>query len=301
MCIRETLYREFENKPCESYGKGDCLECLGLHRFCGPRRFLLKQRQRLFEKVLPKIDAITVLSENSRQIMIKSGFDGDRIQVIPLAFDFSETEGVPYHLEEGLVLFVGWIQPRKGIHVVIDAFEKLSPKVKNARLVIFGGASDAAFERKMKEKVSESGLADRVNFMGRKPYEQVREMMQKANVLVIAEQWPNMSPLTLIEGMAYRRGIVAGAIGGIPGFIDDGHTGFLVDHDDPAEYSEAMEKLLTRQDLAREIGQAAAVSIREKVGAKISIGAYLKLYRQLVQKRKDTGNRPQSVQKEGNL
>ena len=279
ICMKETLFKDREGVQCETYGKEGCMECLGIS-MPALRTPLLKRRQELFKVAMGKIDRITCLSENSRQVMIKGGYNGEKIVVIRASIDISPT-GEEEKIEKGLVLFVGWIQVRKGIHIVTKAFEKVVKEIPEAKLVVFGEGEEA-YKKKIKDEVEKAGISGNVDFRGKRPHEEVKDYMKRANVVVIAEQWPNMSPITMVEALSGGKAVVAGKIGGIPEFIENGKTGFLVEYNNPDEYADKIIKLVNDPDLVKSIGKTASKSVvnifdREKIGKQ-----YVNLYEELI-------------------
>ena len=63
--------------------------------------------------------------------------------------------------------------------------------------------------------------------------------------------------------MATGRALVATRSGGIPDLIDDGETGILVPHSDPAALARALQRLLASPELCQRMGDAARHKLRE--------------------------------------
>lgn len=287
VCVRETLYDEHEGLICRDSKNKDCMECLGLKKFLRARKLLLEARKRSYAQLFSKINKIVVLSKNSMEMMKDAGFDEDKLEVINLSFDFSKIKVAEQAIEPGLLLFVGWLQPRKGIWQVLQALKLINKHITTTKLVVFGEADNPAYKAKIEEEIKNSKLESQVELKGRRPNEEVKEYMQKANVVVIAEQWPNMSPLTMVEAMAYKRPVVAGDVGGISEFIEDGKTGLLVKFDDHQDYAEKILTLIRDTQLARRIGESASQAIRLKCDAKLIGGRYQALYEKVLHKISD--------------
>ena len=62
---------------------------------------------------------------------------------------------------------------------------------------------------------------------------ELQQRVREASVVVIPEQWENMSPILLLECLLMGKPVVASRIGGIPEFIEDGQTGYLFDSRNP--------------------------------------------------------------------
>jgi glycosyltransferase involved in cell wall biosynthesis len=81
----------------------------------------------------------------------------------------------------------------------------------------------------------------------------VAEHLRQAEAIVIAEQWPNMAPVILVEAMFLRTLVIAGKIGGIPEYIEHKRTGLLARHDDPRSYAENILWALAHKEKARDM------------------------------------------------
>ncbi len=281
LCMNETLYKDREGIQCQDFGRTDCVKCLGLS-FPLLRYPLMNLRKRMFRQALKKFDRIICLSYNSKELMVKAGYPGEKISVIRASVDISGVKCENTPMEKGLVLLVGWVQPRKGIHIVTKAFEKVVSEIPEARLVIFGDG-DEGYREMIEREMKSAGIAGKVDFRGKRPHKEVKEYMKRANVIVIAEQWPNMSPITMVEALAGGKAVVAGKIGGIPEFIEDGKTGFLVEYNNPDAYSGKIIRLIKDLDLAECLGTAASQSVNNYFGRDQSGEEYIKLYRSMLQ------------------
>ena len=280
ICMKETLFKDREGIQCENYNGDDCVKCLGIP--LAPLRYpMMNRRKTLFRKALEKIDRIVCLSQNSKEVMMKAGYSGEKIEVIRASIDISGIKNDNTPVEKGLVLFVGWVQPRKGINIITKAFEKVAAEIPDAKLVVFGDG-EQAYREKIEKEVESAGIADRVDFRGKRPHEEVKDYMKRANVIVIAEQWPNMSPITMVEALAGGKAVVAGKIGGIPEFIEDGKTGFLVEYNNPDAYAEKIIRLIKDPGLTESLGKAGSKSVGAFFDRDQIREEYLKLYRSLL-------------------
>jgi glycosyltransferase involved in cell wall biosynthesis len=150
-------------------------------------------------------------------------------------YPFSATHG-GYHL------FVGRIDPEKGVHHAIDAAVRL-----NKRLIIAAKLDDHVstikkyFEEEIRPRFEKH--PDLIEWVGEVDETQRNELMKNAHCLVHAVTWPEPFGLTLIESMACGAPVVAFRDGAIPEVIKDGVTGFVVSNVD--EMVEAIKKIDT--------------------------------------------------------
>lgn len=71
-------------------------------------------------------------------------------------------------------------------------------------------------------------------------------------------------PLVLLEYMASGRPVVATKVGSVPGVVEDGITGFLVDREDPHAMAERILYLLNNEELARRMGNQARKVVEDR-------------------------------------
>jgi glycosyltransferase involved in cell wall biosynthesis len=119
--------------------------------------------------------------------------------------------------------FIGSIIWQKGLHVLIDAFKKI--KGNNIKLKIYGNGVDGDFYFKRIKKIMKKDK--RIEFGGTFEYGDLPKVMREISVLVIPSVYPEIYPLVMQIGLAYKRPIIASKIGGLPEAVHDGVNGFL--------------------------------------------------------------------------
>ncbi|MBI3755103.1 MAG: glycosyltransferase family 4 protein [Deltaproteobacteria bacterium] len=160
-------------------------------------------------------------------------------------------------MEDNSILFAGWIDEKKGLHILIDAMPEIFKKVPSAKLYVLELTSYKEYKNKILKKVDEYGLKDRFFMLGRLSSDEFKEYLKKANVVVVPEQWENMSPVIIAEAMAKAKPIVASRIGGIPEFIEHGKSGLLASHNNPKDFAEKIIQILQDKNKAIEMGKMA--------------------------------------------
>ena len=182
----------------------------------------------------------------------------------------------PDAYERGLILYMGTIIRKKGVLELAPIFEKVLKKFPNAQLIIVGGDS---YDRKTKcestwlllQNALNGSTIARVKYLGKVPYEQVQDYIQKANVCVFPT-FAETQGMVTIEAMAMRKAVVNSNIGWATEIIDDGVSGFLVDPKDHDAFAEKIVMIIQNDTLNQSIGLAA----REKVAADFDIDILVK-------------------------
>ncbi len=165
--------------------------------------------------------------------------------------------------EDGpLLLFVGRIQPLKGLDVAVQALAHLDDQT--ARLVVVGGPSGvlgAAELAHVHALVDDLGLEHRVHFVPPQRHELLSTYYRAADVSLVPSRSESFG-LVALEAAACGTPVVACAVGGLRTLVDHGETGFLVEGRDPDVFASYTAKILENPALAAEFGQRAAQRAR---------------------------------------
>ncbi len=207
------------------------------------------------------------------------GADPDRIVTVPCGFDPEElwpldktsarkAIGVP--AEEGMILHVGRMVPRKGIDTVIQAYARfLMDYVSPNRLLIVGGESDEPNPERTPEigrlqrVAAELGVQQRVCFVGRRGRSQLKYYYSAAD-LFVTTPWYEPFGITPLEAMACGTPVIAANVGGLKFSVRDGETGYLVPPGDPDAVADRFRVLYSSPALLRLFGQQAVQRVNER-------------------------------------
>jgi D-inositol-3-phosphate glycosyltransferase len=202
----------------------------------------------------------------AEQILDFYSADADRIEVVPPGVDhafFSPGDRAGARAAVGLddrptLLFVGRIQPLKGLTVAVEALALLQRT--DARLVVVGGASgpDGAAElQRVRSVVSDHQLTDRVIFVEPQPHHALSTWYRSADAVLVPSRSESFG-LVALEAAACGVPVVASSVGGLRTLVVDGETGFLVDGRDPRAKAAKIDELLADPEMAAAMGAAAA-------------------------------------------
>jgi D-inositol-3-phosphate glycosyltransferase len=156
------------------------------------------------------------------------------------------------------VLFVGRIQPLKGLDVAVRALAALDDA--RAVLVVVGGASGRGGRREVErvEKLAATlGVSDRIRFTDPQPHHLLSTYYRAADVVLVPSRSESFG-LVALEAAACGTPVVAAAVGGLRTLVEHGRTGFLVERRDPAVFAAYTEQILDNPALARELSAGAA-------------------------------------------
>lgn len=154
------------------------------------------------------------------------------------------------------VLFVGRIQPLKGVAVAAEAFGRMQNK--DAQLVIVGGPSGREGDEELarvKEAIAAYGFEDRVRFEKPVPHHLLSSWYRAADICIVPSRSESFG-LVALEAAACGTPVVASAVGGLHTLVDHGKTGFLVAGRDPAVFATYMDQIFSHPMLAAELAMA---------------------------------------------
>ncbi len=195
-------------------------------------------------------------------VIIPPGVDACHFYPIP-PDEAKDYVGIPR--EDRMVLFVGRIEPLKGVDTLIKAMSCLRVKEfeRPAYLAIVGGDPNVPPEEMSVEMARLQSLChdlcmDRmVVFLGKRGQDTLPYYYSAAEVLVMPSHYESFGMVAL-EAMACGTPVVASQVGGLAFLIQDGVTGFHVPDQDEEALCDRLTRLLGNSSLRSQMGQAAA-------------------------------------------
>ena len=146
------------------------------------------------------------------------------------------------------IVFLGRLDPRNDVDVLLAAFARIAPDVPDARLILVGdGPRRAEYEASVPP-----ALAGRVVFAGSQTSVEARaSYLASAEVMAFTARIVS-HPMALIEGMAAGRAVVAYDIEGVRELVTDGREGYKVPVGDVGALADALDSVL-RDDAHRRV------------------------------------------------
>jgi glycosyltransferase involved in cell wall biosynthesis len=156
-----------------------------------------------------------------------------------------------------MVLFIGWINNRKGVHVLLEAFCRVSRSLPDAQLRLVGQDDvDRDYGAALKVKHQSLITSGNVQFIGSISQEKLYEEMSRCSFLCLPSL-AESAPMVIAQAMAAGKPVVATRVGGVSEMVEDGVTGFLCDPGNSDQLADALLALLKDPELRRKMGQKA--------------------------------------------
>ena len=229
------------------------------------------------EEVLRGVDRIVAATlAELAQLQWLYGADINKISVIPPGVDLSHFYPIPVDeakeyigipTSERLILFVGRIEPLKGLDVLLEAMGKYchltNAKEPHIYLAVIGGDPEASPEEmdtemsRLQALREEYGLGEMVAFLGKQSQDTLPYYYSAAEAVVMPSHYESFGMVAL-EAMACGTPVVASQVGGLAFLVKDGVTGYTVPAGDPEALCSRLSAIIENPDLRREMSEQAA-------------------------------------------
>lgn len=217
----------------------------------------------LLPRVHSRLDRLVAVSEPARALASRY-FPGE-YEIIPNGFDsgrFTPGMPVPPGFPGGgspVVLFVGRNEPRKGLGVLLGAFESVARRVDGCRLVVAGSGFDS-------ESVMNSaspGLRDSITVAGYVSNEELPAYYAAADLFCAPALGGESFGIVLLESNACGTPVVASDIPGYSAVVRQTGGGVLFKRGDPESLAAALIDLLADDRKRRKLAEAGLENVQE--------------------------------------
>jgi D-inositol-3-phosphate glycosyltransferase len=229
-------------------------------------------RENAESSIIGCTDAICVsCTEEERQFRSLYGTPPGTIEIVAPGVEHAffapgEKRGARHALrlpnDVPVMLFVGRIQPLKGLDVAVETLARLTDR--RARLVVVGGASgddgESEFGR-IRSLIESHNLVDRVDFVPPQAHHILSTYYRAADVVIVPSRSESFG-LVALEAAACGVPVVASGVGGLITIVDDGVTGHLVADRNPEVFATHVDRILANPIDAAVMGARAAEKAR---------------------------------------
>ena len=215
-------------------------------------------------------DRIVVASAHEKHLLIALyGADPAKISIVPCGVDLDvfipmekQVARRKLGLKEGerVILFVGRIEPLKGIDILISAAAQLHENENFIVLIVGGDARAATQIAELTQQATRLGVDHHISWVGSVAHDQLPMYYNAADVCVVPSYYESFG-LVAVESMACGTPVVASRVGGLTSTVMDGETGYLIPWRCPEPFAERLELLLDNDELRASFGRAAREAV----------------------------------------
>ena len=166
-----------------------------------------------------------------------------------------------YKIDSDFVLFVGRFAKVKGVDILLNAWKKVSGvDHNNTKLVIMG--VDFGFESEMMSMIEDLDLKDSTIVIKNPPREDVLGAYSQCLFLALPSRW-ELSPLTPLEGFAFRKPTISTTAHGIPHTIENDENSILVESENSDRLADAILDLIGDKNKRSRLGDSGFKLVQE--------------------------------------
>ncbi len=196
---------------------------------------------------------VSPTEKEKEELIQRYGASPERISVVPCGVNMELFQPVGKEAarqelgfgDDRIILFVGRIEPIKGIEQLLKAVPRLQNR-RNTRLVIIGGGERNQKEMERLKRLSyELHIEDSVSFIGAVKHERMPYFYSAADVCVISSYYESFG-LVALESLACGTPVVANDVGDLKSVIRQGETGYVLTDNEPRHLAEKIDLLLSR-------------------------------------------------------
>ncbi len=217
-----------------------------------------------------EVDLYVALTKFARDKFVQGGLPPQKILVKPNFVDpdpgFGSGDG-------GFALFVGRLAQEKGVATLLRAAAMLD---RSHRVEIVGDGP-------LREQVLEAcQRIPNLDYLGRRPLQEVAELMGQAAVLVFPSQWYEGLPRTIIESYAKGTPVIASRLGSMIELVETARTGWLFTPGDAQELAQHIRHALSSSSDLGEMRRHARLEFERSYTADRNYELLLDLYEKAI-------------------
>lgn len=221
---------------------------------------------RALQTWIEMVDVYVTLTEFARQKFIQGGLPANKIVVKP---NFVNPDPGKGEGEGNYALYVGRLSVEKGLDTLLNAWEYLG---KQLPLKIVGDGPLA------EQVVAATKKSVGVEWLGRKPMQEVHHLMGEAKVIIFPSKWYETFGRVAIEAFAKGTPVIAANIGAIAELIEHGRTGFYFIPGDPQDLANQVELAIAHPQTLQQMRQEVRLEFESKYTAKSNYEQLMRIY-----------------------
>jgi D-inositol-3-phosphate glycosyltransferase len=250
------------------------------------------------KRVLGRVNRVVVATlAELTQLRFLYKADANKMVVIPPGVDVSHFYPIPsdeakmyvgLKPSDRMVLFVGRIEPLKGVDTLIQAMSCLQlTEERPVHLAIIGGDPSASPEEMTVEMARLQKLCDDLSvgqtvvFLGKRDQDRLQYYYSAAEMVVMPSHYESFGMVAL-EAMACGTPVIASEVGGLAYLVRDGETGFTIPDQEPEALCEKLSWLLNDRQLHEMMSSNAAQYAQDYAWEKIAV-QIIEVYKGLLQ------------------
>ena len=244
-------------------------------------KILYKIQSPMIQFIIKHAKKIIVANEYEKKIFSRLT-DENRIEVVRNGINLESMKSSvnfkkKYAVNQNYFLFLGRFHRVKGIDTLLKAINLIKdhPIMYNVKLVVMG--VDFGFEEEMLKMIKEMDLDNIIKVIKNPPREDVIAAYKESEFLVLPSRW-ELSPLTPLEGFAFKKPTISTKAHGIPYTLHDRKDSILVETENYKELSDMIIDLLNDKKKCERLGMEGYEFVHKECNSKRMAQQILSIY-----------------------
>ena len=236
-------------------------------------RFIINQAKKIIVANEYEKKIFSELTDENKIEVVRNGIN---LENMKSSIDFKKK----YAINHDYFLFLGRFHKVKGIDMLLEAINliKNHPLMSNVKLVVMG--VDFGFEGEMLKMIKEMGLDNMIKVIKNPPREDVIAAYKESEFLVLPSRW-ELSPLTPLEGFAFKKPTISTKAHGIPYTLHDRKDSILVETENYKELSDVIIELLNDKKKCAQLGMEGYLFVHKECNSKKMAQQVLNIYEKI--------------------
>ena len=248
-------------------------------------KILYKIQSPMIKFVINQAKKIIVANEYEKRIFSELT-DESKIEIVKNGINLENMKSTvgfkkKYEINHDYFLFLGRFHEVKGLDILLDAMNliKNHPLMSSTKLVIMG--VDFGFEKKMLKMIKEMNLENVIKIIKNTPREDVISAYEESKFLVLPSRW-ELSPLTPLEGFAFKKPTISTKAHGIPYTLHDRKDSILVESENFKQLSEMITELLNDNTECERLGMNGYEYVHKECNSRNMAKQMLNIYEKTI-------------------
>ena len=233
-------------------------------------QFIIKHAKKIIVANEYEKKIFSQLTDENRIEVVRNGIN---LENMKSSVDFKKK----YAVNQNYFLFLGRFHRVKGIDTLLKAINLIKdhPIMSNVKLVVMG--VDFGFEGEMLKMIKEMDLDNIIKVIKNPPQEDVIAAYKESEFLVLPSRW-ELSPLTPLEGFAFKKPTISTKAHGIPHTLHDRKDSILVETENYKELSDMIIDLLNDKKKCERLGMEGYEFVHKECNSKRMAQQILNIY-----------------------
>lgn len=238
----------------------------------------------------PRFKNIIFISSYNKNYFPRKLLEQKTSTIIPNAINLNKsTFKIDNSSLEKKIIYVGAINQRKNLLLLLKALSSLKQKGLGLHLTIAGGSKEPNYFNMIKRYIIDKNLTQKINFLGWISNSEITNLLSENDFFVLPSNQETL-PVSILESFSVGTPVIATNVGGIPEMIEDGINGFLFEPDNLEQLVNILEKIYAKENKINynTLSRNALHTAHEKYSSEIAAGQHLEFYKKIIKHEQQT-------------